>query len=383
MRYCVIIPTYNNGKTLERVISEVSRKTGNIIVVNDGSADNTMEILNRFDSLKVISYQINRGKGFAIRKGFELAYSEGYNYAITIDSDGQHDPEDIDAFLSLAGQGSDILITGDRNLAARDLSKGSRFANRFSNFWFRFLTGIKLNDTQTGFRLYPLDSLKGMKFFSGKYEFETEILVRAAWRGIKIGSVPVRVYYPPKNERVSHYRFFSDFFRISILNTVLVVISLLYIRPFSFVKYLTKDNIKDFVDKHILLTGESDLRIALAIGLGIFMGIVPIWGFQLITAIALAHLFRLSKFVVAVAANISIPPMIPLILYLSYLTGGVVLGTGSKIMLTGDLTVKAFENNLMQYIIGAVVLAGILSAFAGIISFVVLKMFRKGRFLTS
>jgi glycosyltransferase involved in cell wall biosynthesis len=381
MRYCVIIPTYNNDTTLERVINGVSRFTGDIIVVNDGSTDSTSRIIDRladdFYTLKVVSYPGNMGKGYAIRKGFELAVKEGYNYAITIDSDGQHDPADIPVFVAGIENEPDKLIIGDRNLAGRNISGGSRFANIFSNFWFRFLTGIKLKDTQTGFRLYPLDKLKSMRFITRKYEFETEVLVRVAWKGIEIHSVPVSVYYPPKEERISHYRFFRDFFRISILNTVLVIIALLYVKPFSFVKYLKKENIREFVNKHILLTRESNLKISLAIALGVFMGIVPIWGFQLIAALTLAHIFRLSKFLVAVAANISIPPMIPLILFLSYVTGGMILGTGSKIRFSGEITLRTFENNVFQYITGAIVFAAVFAVFAGLASFFILKLVRR------
>ncbi|HQG77113.1 MAG TPA: DUF2062 domain-containing protein [Bacteroidales bacterium] len=381
MRYCVIIPTYNNDSTLEKVINGVREFTENIIVVNDGSTDRTAQILSNVilvnGSLKVIAYQVNRGKGYAIRQGLDLAIKEGYDYVITIDSDGQHDPADIPSFIAAVENSPDSLITGDRNLGVKNISRGSRFANKFSNFWFRFLTGIKLNDTQTGFRLYPLGPLKSMRFFTVKYEFETEILVRAAWKGIKISSVPVRVYYPPAEERVSHYRFFRDFARISLLNTCLVLAAVFYIIPFSSLRNLNKEKIKEFVNKHILLTRETNLKISLAIAFGIFMGIVPIWGFQLVTALALAHIFRLSKFLVAVAANISIPPMIPLILYLSYATGGIVLGTGSRISFSGEITLKTFENNLLQYITGAFIFAAVFAAFAGLVSFVVLKLVRR------
>ena len=377
IKYCVIIPTYNNEKTLGSVISGVRRITDDIIVVDDGSTDNTGEILKKFEFLKIISYKPNRGKGFAIRKGFEAACRDGFTHAITIDSDGQHDPADIESFIRMEEKDPGMLLTGDRNLAGKDLSKGSRFANSFSNFWFRFLSGIKLTDTQTGYRLYPLDSLKGIKFFTRRYEFETEVLVRSAWKRIKIESVPVNVYYPPKGERVSHYRFFSDFFRISLLYTVLVIAAILIVKPFSFIKYLTKANIKEFVNKYILLAEETDSKIAFAIGFGVFMGIVPIWGFQLLTAIALAHLFRLSKFLVAVAANISIPPMIPIILYLSYITGGMVLGTGSSIKFSGDLTIRSFENHIFQYIVGAIAFAFIFSAIVLIVSYIILKLVRR------
>jgi glycosyltransferase involved in cell wall biosynthesis len=377
MKYCVIIPTYNNDSSLEGVISDVSKVTKDIIVVNDGSSDSTSLILKKFGWLKTISYSPNKGKGYAIRKGFELATAAGYNYAITMDSDGQHYAGDINIFIRKIMEEPDALIIGARNLAGEDVSKGSSFANRFSNFWYKFLTGIELQDTQTGFRLYPLDRIKRMRFFTNKYEFELEILVRTAWKGIHIMSVPIRVYYPPKKERISHFRPFRDFARISLLNVIFVIIALFYAKPFSFLKYLNKENIREFVSKHILLAHDTNLNIALAIALGIFMGIVPIWGFQLITAIALAHLFRLSKFIVIVAANISIPPMIPFILYASYVTGGIVLGTGALISFSGDLTIRSFENNLLQYIIGSIVFAFILAIFAGLISFIILKCFRK------
>lgn len=383
MEYCVIIPTYNNEKKLEGVISGVLKITKNIIVVNDGSTDTTSDILKKFSFLTIISYEKNRGKGHAIQKGFEAAISRGYHYAVTIDSDGQHFPADILTLISHINNTPDKLIVGARNLAPEVLSKGSSFANRFSNFWYRFLTGIKLPDTQTGFRLYPLLPLSAMRFYTGRYEFELEVLVRAAWMGIEIESVPVRVFYPPGTERVSHFRPFMDFFRIGLLNTVFVIIALFYVKPFSFLKYLRKENLKDFINKNILQSEETNLSISLAVALGIFTGILPIWGFQLILAIAIAHLFGLSKLITSVAANISIPPMIPIILYLSYVTGGCLLQGKRNIEFSTSLSVRSFENNLIQYVIGSIALAVILSVFAGLIAFIILKLFRKKRLITS
>jgi len=382
MKYCVIIPTFNNDKTLEGVISDVLRITKDIIIVNDGSTDSTAAILGKLSNLKIISYSPNRGKGYAIRKGFEAAITSGYDYAITIDSDGQHFPSDIDVFVKRAGEIPDSLIVGARNLDPERLSRGSRFANRFSNFWYRFLTGVKLTDTQTGYRLYPLNLIRDMKFFTRKYEFELEVLVRAAWRRINVTSAPIRVYYPPREERISHFRPFTDFARISLLNTVLVLIALLYIKPFSFLKYLTRENVREFINKHILLTEDTNLQITSAVALGIFTGILPIWGFQLILAIGLAHLFKLSKLITAVAANISIPPNIPVLLYLSYITGGIVMGTGSNIKFSANLTVKSFETNLIQYVLGSIVLAVVMGIASGLITFILLKIFRKKRMVT-
>jgi glycosyltransferase involved in cell wall biosynthesis len=379
VRYCVIIPTYNNDKTLERIICDVASITQDIIIVNDGCTDSTSTILKKFGYLRIISYSPNKGKGYAIRKGFELAYADGFNYAVTIDSDGQHYPSDIHILTGKIEEEPNAIIVGSRNLTLENISRGSSFANRFSNFWYRFLTGIKLPDTQTGFRLYPLDPLKHIRFFTNKYEFELEILVRAAWRGIKIVYAPVKVFYPPKTERISHFRPFKDFARISFLNTMFVFIAMFYIKPFSFLRNLTRAKIRDFINKNILLTEDSNLQIALAIALGIFTGILPVWGFQLILAIMLAHFFGLSKLITSVAANISLPPMIPILLYISYITGGYVMGTGSSLKFSTDLSVKSFDDNLLQYVVGSIVFAGILSIFVGVVSFMILKLFRKNK----
>ena len=122
----------------------------------------------------------------------------------------------------------------------------SSFGNKFSNFWFWFETGIRLPDTQTGYRCYPIRAMQGMKFFTRKFEFEIEVIVRSVWKGIPITFVPVNVYYPPKAERISHFRPFTDFTRISILNTVLVTLALLYYKPRDFfrsIKKKTSDNL--------------------------------------------------------------------------------------------------------------------------------------------
>ena len=147
---------------------------------------------------------------------------------MTIDSDGQHFPEDIPTFLSaLEGRTEPVLLVGSRDMKDESVPKKSSFGNRFSNFWFHLETGIRLPDTQSGYRLYPLSQLP-KRYFSGKFEFEIEVLVRTAWRGVAVENVPVRVLYDPA-ERVSHFRPLRDFMRISLLNTCLVLIAFLYI----------------------------------------------------------------------------------------------------------------------------------------------------------
>lgn len=231
LNYCVIIPTYNNEKTLKEVINGVSRFSENIFVVNDGSTDGTGEILKKFNFLKIITHNKNKGKGAALRSGFDAASREGFEYAVTIDSDGQHDPNEIPLFIGAAKKNPGSFIIGSRNLSQENLPQKSGFANRFSNFWFRFIAGVRLPDTQSGFRLYPLKCINEIKLRSGKYEFELEVLVRAAWKGFKIIPILIDAFYPPAEKRVTHFRPFRDFMRISILNTILFFVAVFYVKP--------------------------------------------------------------------------------------------------------------------------------------------------------
>ena len=231
LKCCVLIPTYNNATTVAKVIEDVLHYSDDVCVVNDGSTDNTDDILHHYPTLKVHCYDHNRGKGWALRQGFEFAREKGYEYAITIDSDGQHYADDIPVFLEALENEKNSIFIGARNMNQSSVPGKSSFGNKISNFWFKFETGIKLADTQSGYRLYPIKALEGMQFFTIKYEFEIEVIVRAAWSGINVKCVPIKVYYPPADERISHFRPFQDFSRISVLNTILVTITLLWIKP--------------------------------------------------------------------------------------------------------------------------------------------------------
>lgn len=228
---CVIIPTYNNASTLANVVADVLRYIPHIILVDDGSTDATGKLLQDFKNIEIISYHPNRGKGYALKKGFALASSLGFRYAITIDVDGQHLASDIPLFLEQIKKTPDSLIIGSRYLEQENVPKQNRFANRFSNFWFKIHTLKSIPDTQSGFRLYPLVPLKKIKIFSTRYEMELELLVRSVWNFIPLVPIKISVYYPPQNERVSHFKPFQDFFRISILNTFLTFFAFFYFYP--------------------------------------------------------------------------------------------------------------------------------------------------------
>ncbi len=360
------------------MVTDVQQYCSRIIVVNDGSTDDTEAIIGSIPNITTISYLPNRGKGFALRSGFKKALELGYDHAITIDSDGQHFAKDLPAFLHALKENGEALIMGARNMETTDNVPGkSSFGNKFSNFWYKFETGIALPDTQTGYRLYPLRPIAGMKFFTRKYEFEIEVIVRLAWAGVKVESVPITVYYPPKEERISHFRPFKDFTRISIVNTVLVAICFFYVWPRNFFRRFTQKNWKQELRRMLLKPGEKDITKANSMGFGAFMGIVPIWGFQLLAGIPLAHIFKLNKALFVLAAHISVAPMIPLIVFLSYKMGKPFMGGRAvDISFNKDLTLEKIWQNLEQYIYGSIFLAIITGIAFWIITFLFLKIWK-------
>ena len=226
------MPTYNNAGTLRDVVERTLQFCPDVIVVNDGCTDTSDDVLSSFeDKITIVDYERNRGKGYALKQGFKKAIKLGFDYAITIDSDGQHFPEDIPLFINALEQHPNALIVGSRNLNQENMPEKNTFANKFSNFWFKVQTGVNLPDTQTGYRLYPLKNVPNLRFLTSRYEAELELLVGAAWCGTDLIPIKINVFYPKAEERVTHFRPFWDFFRISVLNTFLCIFAIVYGLP--------------------------------------------------------------------------------------------------------------------------------------------------------
>lgn len=242
-KVCAIIPTYDNGTTVLDVVCRVLDHLPDIIVVDDGSTDGTADAITASGlPVTLVRYSSNRGKGHALVAGFRRAMDMGFDYAVTIDSDGQHFPDDIPLLLQAHRQHPLALVVGERDFNQDNMPGGNSFANKFSNFWFRLQTGIPLRDTQTGFRLYPLRRLRWLGVTTSRYEAELQMLVFAAWHGTELLPVPVRVYYPPAGQRVTHFRPFKDFARISLLNTVLCFGAVVYGWPMRLLRSLRKSS---------------------------------------------------------------------------------------------------------------------------------------------
>ena len=371
--FCVIVPTYNNHKTLRRVLDSVLDFTSNLIIVNDGSTDETVEILKHYSQYTQIHHPKNLGKGRALRNGFRKAIEMNFEYAITIDSDGQHFASDIPNFIAEIQNEPNSLLIGSRNMTQENVPKKSSFGNKFSNFWFKFETGIQLEDTQSGYRLYPL-RLIPKQFYTNKFEFEIEVIVRSAWKGIVVKNIPVQILYDPL-ERVSHFRPFKDFTRISILNTILVINTLLYIKPRDFFRKAKKKGFKKFFLEDILESSDSNFKKSAAIALGIFIGLSPFWGFQTILLFTLAAVFRLNKVIAFLTSNVSFPPFIPLIIYSSLKIGSYFVSNDAPLILDSSMTLDDIQKNAAQYIVGSLILASVSALSVGLLSYLLLTTF--------
>lgn len=373
---CILVPTYNNHKTLKKVLDGILVYTNNIIVVNDGSTDTTAEILAGFPRIQQVHLPENKGKGNALKTGFAKALALGYEFAITIDSDGQHFPEDIPVFLeALQNETSkNVLLIGARNMDQADVPGSSSFGNKFSNFWFWFETGISLQDTQSGYRLYPLKALEQLKLYTPKFEFEIEVIVKAAWNGTVVKNIPIQISYED-DDRVSHFRKVPDFARISVLNTWFVLVALFWIKPRDLYRRFRKKGLRRFVREDLLHSSDSPRKKALSIALGVFIGLCPLWGFHTVIVLFLAVLLKLNKVIAFAFSNISLAPFIPFVLYASLRMGTFM--TGEELTYTFDSIVTNFEfiTHLKTYIIGSLALSILGALLFGSLGYLLLTLF--------
>ncbi|HQN26258.1 MAG: glycosyltransferase family 2 protein [Syntrophales bacterium] len=212
-RFTILIPAYNHAAQIAAVVARARSLGLPVCVIDDGSTDATAARLEEIVGVAVLRHETNRGKGAAILTGFD-ALAGRADWAVTLDADGQHDPNDIPGMIRAIPAGSRPIVVGRREgMIGADVPWTSRFGRKFSNFWVRAAGGPVLSDTQSGLRIYPLPEAARLGVRARRFQFEVEILVRAHWRGIPVIEAPVGVSYTPGMKRVSHFRPFVDFCR--------------------------------------------------------------------------------------------------------------------------------------------------------------------------
>jgi len=370
---CVIIPCFNHAETVAAV-ARAALAHCPVLIVDDGSTVSLPEM----PGCTVIRLERNSGKGAALRAGFRRANELGFTHAITMDSDGQHFPEDLPKFLAVASTQPEALAVGVRDFYAAGCPTHRRRSNAVSTFWFRVETGVSLGDTQCGFRCYPVALVQRLKTRSGRYAFELELMVRASWAGTPIVAVPVKCTYAPEQLRQSHFRPVRDLAHITIMNIGLVLQSWFVPRSLRVAwSHGERESFRAIVHEFFSEHAHDPLRMSLAVGLGLFFGIVPIWGFQMVVAAAAAHFLRLNKAITLLASNISIPPIAPFI-FCGALIVGHWMFTGEVLELSPQIMsrAKAFEY-LWQWIAGSVALAVVVAVLGAIITYLIAQIVRK------
>lgn len=229
-RAVVVIPTYNNAGTLVNVVERVAAIGLPVIVVNDGCTDDSASRLKEHlastsTDVEIVTHPRNRGKAAALASGFHRARSMNATHAVTIDSDLQHDPEDIPGLLAASRQSPEALIVGARRDDLDGMPARSLIGRRLSNRAVLLASGVRVTDSQSGLRVYPLDLVEAAKCRSGHFGFETEIIVRAGWLGRPTVEEPITSRYLPPEQRVSHFRPCLDSWRAVLMHTRLLALS--------------------------------------------------------------------------------------------------------------------------------------------------------------
>lgn len=404
----VVVPVYNHAGTLRSVVEGALLRHPRVLVVDDGSTDlpgaesATMSPVSLpskspgqlpiqlpgasfppehpLHGLDVayIRHAENKGKGAAILSAFTAAAKVGATHIITIDADGQHDPADIDRFLeAIAARPLDILV-GFRDFATENVPFSSRFGRGFSNFWFKVQTGEVLCDTQCGFRAYPLAVLERVSCTDSHYSFEIEILVRSAWAGFAVKDVPVSVYYPPKRERISHFKGITDNVRLTWLNTRLTIRA---ITPVPHKTYSADEEgkitaLRPLRSLKILLArNETPGKLALSASLGMALGTLPLIAVHSICILVAAGALRLNKIVALAVSQLCMPPFVPALC----IEAGYYMRHG-RFLTEISLQTLGYEalERIWEWILGSLVLAPFFALVIGLVSFALAKAVQVG-----
>ena len=318
-RTLLVIPVYNHAATLPGVVRRALGTGLPVLVVDDGSTDGGPEALGDL-ACQVRRLPRNQGKGAAILAGAEAARAQGFEAIVTVDADGQFDPATTLSLIEEAARSWPQMVIGARRMDQESVPRASLFGRAFSNFWVRLETGRELPDTQSGLRLYPVRELLALTTRARRYDFEIEILVRAAWAGLPIHSVPVAVHYPPGKERVSHFHRLKDNLRLTRLHTRLVlrslspwphrrlvatapaarnpVAGLSMLHPLRFLKQLCQEH-------------TSALQLGVAVWLGLFLGALPLLACHTAVIIYVTHRLHLNKIAAVTASQLCCPPVVP------------------------------------------------------------------------
>ena len=342
VRVVVVAPTYNHGRTVGEVLRGLARYALPIVVVNDGATDGTAAELERWvregvggPARRVVTHGANLGKAAALRSGFAEAVLLGGTHAATIDTDGQHDVADLGRLIELAAVHGGSLIVGTRSGEGAGAPIRSRVGRAVSNLLVRVESGVRVADSQSGMRVYPLGAVAGLGCCGSRYGFETEVLSRAGWRGVGVMETPIRCIYRVPGGRTTHFRAFGDTAAAIGMHAGLLGRALL-VGPApaegegeGWTGTIPRRLARWFSPRRLRGMARGDAasreRLAASVGVGLLMATLPIYGVKTVACLWLAGRFRLHPLMVVGVSSLSTPPLGLAFVGLSIGVGGVLL----------------------------------------------------------
>ena len=213
--FCIVIPAYNEERRIEGVVRKCLEECKNVVVVDDGSTDLTAEVAHNAGAV-VLKHPANAGKTVALNTGFKYALEEGCDYVVTLDADGQHNPLEIKNFLEEARLSRADIIVGTRMAQTENMPLIRRLTNWATSRVLSRIIGVKLTDSQCGFRMIKRDVLENVRIDAKKYEGESEILIKAARKGYIIKEVPISTIYGDEKSKIKPLRDTYRFIRLAL-----------------------------------------------------------------------------------------------------------------------------------------------------------------------
>jgi uncharacterized protein (DUF2062 family) len=380
LKIMIVIPVYNHPNAVRKVVTRALEIHDSVMVVDDGSAETAADLLAGLN-VHVVRHAENMGKGAAIRTGAMEALRLGMTHIVTIDADGQHDPYDFMKFTPLMHLNPNAIIIGKRYFHGTNAPGLSVFGRGFSNFWVRVQTGLSLGDTQSGFRAYPLAVLGRLNLQERHYSFEVEVLVKAAWAGIRIMETDISVFYPPPDKRVSHFKGFLDNFRLSILNARLTMRSVV---PIPHRKICFDENnawpitvlhpVRSL--KTLLTENTSPGKLAAAGAIGVFLGALPLIACHTIVIILVTGYLRLNKVAAVAASQLCMPPIVPALC----IEAGYFMRNG-RFLTDISLETIGYQalQRLFEWLIGSFLIGPVMGFIVGIFIYITAMLIMEGK----
>ncbi|MCL5279314.1 MAG: DUF2062 domain-containing protein [Planctomycetes bacterium] len=312
----VVIPVYNQPDRLREVVRRCLEVHPRILVVDDGSRPQVAPLIADLP-VEVLRHEVNRGKGTALQTAARHLHGQGATHMITLDADGQHDPEDLPEMLGALRAHPGALILGIRDFESATVPGSSRFGRAFGNFWVRVQTGTRVRDIQSGFRAYPVVLFEALPCLARRYAFEVEVVVRALWGGVPVHEVPVHIHYSPADRRGSHFHRVWDNLRLTLLNTHLTLRSLLPWPPRQVADANRQTSVTVWHPlrsiQRLLTERATPRELMFAVAWGVFLGAVPLIACHTLAILVAAAVLRLNRVVAVAASQLCMPPLVPAI----------------------------------------------------------------------